>query len=200
MALLCLNKLSQLPSRGKSVGDVYHVTADKSTWLVVADFSLLNLSDLLSGATPHVRCVGPAGEPGPPGRDGIGINGRDGAPGHDSKIPGPPGERGRDGKSIIGSCGPRGEPSRIPGPKGDRGEKGDTGATGPQGPRGDVLIIGESEMAEALRAARKALAEQHARFLAAVLKNLEENATIRNEPARTLVRLHIQKLRQDAGI
>jgi hypothetical protein len=196
MALLCLNKLSQLPSRGKSVGDVYHVTADKSTWLVVADFSLLNLSEFLSGAVPHVRCVGPAGERGERGVDGIGINGKDGAPGHDSKIPGPPGERGRDGKSIIGSCGPRGEPSRIPGPKGDRGEKGDTGATGPQGPRGDVLIIGESEQADALRKLRL----KEAKWQASWLMELERNTGRRHAGLRSAIESVLKVLKQNTEL
>jgi len=185
MALLCLNKLNQLPSRGKSVGDVYHVNADKSTWLVVGDLSLLNLSDLLSGATPHVRCVGPQGEPGIPGRDGIGINGRDGRDGKDSNIPGPPGERGRDGKSIIGPkgdsiIGAPGRPGRdgkngadsvVPGPAGK-----DSQVPGPQGSRGDVCIVGEGELQDALKAARRALIEREAKWLAAVQRAYEKNS------------------------
>jgi hypothetical protein len=90
MALKCFNKENQLPSKA-TPGDVFYVSATKTTYLTVNDGSLLNISDLLSGAVPHVRCVGPAGEQGIPGRDGIGINGKDGRDGKDSNIPGPPG-------------------------------------------------------------------------------------------------------------
>jgi hypothetical protein len=183
MALKCLNRENLLPSKG-TPGDVFYVSATKATYLTVNDGSLLNLSDLLSGATPHVRCVGPAGEQGIPGRDGT--PGRDAAPakdGRDSNIPGPPGERGRDGQSIIGPkgdsiIGPQGRPGRdgTPGSiglRGERGEKGDTGATGP---RGDVCIVGEGELQDALKAARQALIETEAKWLAAVQRAYEKNS------------------------
>ena len=201
MALLCLNKLNQLPSRGKSVGDVYHVNADKSTWLVVNDFSLLNLTDLLSGAGV-ARAVGLQGEPGPPGRDGT--PGRDAAPakdGRDSNIPGLPGERGRDGRSIIGPpgqsiIGPQGRPGRdgkdstVPGPKGEKG------VIGPQGPRGDVLIPNDSELAAAVIALRQKLATVQAAFL----QGMMDAGNIKHAGVRSLVTKKLEIVKRDAGL
>jgi hypothetical protein len=178
----CLNKENQLPSTGRP-GEVFYVSATKSTYFALADGSVVNLNDLLSGATPHVRCVGPQGEPGIPGRDGIGINGRDGRDGKDSNIPGPPGERGRDGQSICGATGSRGEPGRagrdgkngadsiVPGPAGK-----DSQVPGPKGERGDVCIVGEGELQDALKAARQALIVQKAKWLAAIQDAHAENA------------------------
>jgi hypothetical protein len=202
----CLNKENQLPSTGRP-GEVFYVSATKSTYFALADGSVVNLNDLLSGATPHVRCVGPQGEPGIPGRDGIGINGRDGRDGKDSNIPGPPGERGRDGQSIIGPkgdsiIGPQGRPGRdgTPGsigPRGERGEKGDTGATGP---RGDVCIVGEGELQEALKAARQALIVQHAKFMAAVQRAFELNSGRQHQGLKTAVDSILNEVKRNAGL
>jgi hypothetical protein len=178
----CFNKENQLPSTGQP-GDVFYVSATKSTYFTLGDGAVINLNDLLSGATPHVRCVGPQGEPGIPGRDGIGINGRDGRDGKDSNIPGPPGERGRDGQSICGATGSRGEPGRagrdgkngadsvVPGPAGK-----DSQVPGPKGERGDVCIVGEGELQDALKAARQELIVQKAKWLAAIQDAHAENA------------------------
>jgi hypothetical protein len=200
MALLSINRLNQLPSRGRNVGDVYHVNADKSTWLVVNDFSLLNLTDLLSGAGV-ARAVGPQGEAGVPGRDGIGINGNNGRDGKDSNVPGPRGETGQPGQTIIGPKGERGEPGRagrdgkdsnVPGA---RGEKGDS-IIGPQGPRGDVLIPNDSELAAAVIALRQKLATVQAAFL----QGMMDAGNIKHAGVRSLVTNKLEIVKRDAGL
>jgi len=115
MASLFSVRSNRLPSKG-TVGDVYFTTDCHEIYICAGDGTLLNLKDLLSGAVPHTRAVGPKGEAGPqgsPGADGrtvIGPRGPQGAPG----------ERGADGKTpsrqeiaeIVRSLAPelRGEP------------------------------------------------------------------------------------------
>jgi hypothetical protein len=203
MALLCLNKLNQLPSRGKSVGDVYHVTADKSTWLVVSDFSLLNLSDFLSGSVPHTRAVGPQGERGDRGIDGVaGRDGKDARDGRDSDVPGPVGPAGPPGKSLVGPQGHVGAPGRdgkdgAQGPAGRDGK--DSTVPGPQGPkgdRGDCLVPNESELAAAVIELR----QQKARAQAAFLQGLNEAGSIQHAGARAMVIARLNEVKKDAGL
>lgn len=108
------------------------------------------------------------------------------------------GAAGRDGASIVGPVGPAGKDSTVPGPKGETGKRGDTGTrgprgekgeqgiqgvpgkdgisitgpAGPQGERGDVLVIGDSEMAQAVIALRRRLKEKHAAHIAVIVDRL----------------------------
>jgi hypothetical protein len=109
------------------------------------------------------------------------------------------GAAGRDGASIVGPVGPAGKDSTVPGPKGETGKRGDTGPrgprgetgvqgiqglpgkdgvsiTGPAGPQGmpgDVLVIGDSEAAQAVIALRIRLKEQHAAIIAKLVESIE---------------------------
>jgi hypothetical protein len=53
------------------------------------------------------------------------------------------------------------------------GVDGKDGAPGPQGPRGDVLIVGESELADAVKAIRLKMAQRHAASIAAIVGRIE---------------------------
>ena len=53
------------------------------------------------------------------------------------------------------------------------GIDGATGAQGIQGERGDVLIVSESETAQAVIALRRKLKEQHAKFIAVLVEHAE---------------------------
>jgi hypothetical protein len=121
---------------------------------------------------------GPQGRPGQQGPTGVCVckNGRDGRDGKDAV--GIQGATGRDG-----AVGPRGE-------RGSRGEKGDsivgpagkdgvslTGPAGPKGDRGDVLVIGDSEAAQAVIALRIKLKEQHAAIIARLVERIEYEKT-----------------------
>jgi hypothetical protein len=53
------------------------------------------------------------------------------------------------------------------------GVDGRDGATGSQGPRGDVLIPNETELQQAVIDLRRKLKEQHAKFIAVLVENIE---------------------------
>ena len=79
------------------------------------------------------KVVGPQGEPGPRGEQGIpGAQGPPGPKG-DTGAQGPKGDTGPQGSQ--GAQGPKGDDG-VKGDKGDPGEKGDKGDTGPQGVQG----------------------------------------------------------------
>jgi hypothetical protein len=157
--------VKKAPSKG-DVGDVFFITSTREFYLAVADGSLLNLADLLSGAVPHVREVGPQGDrglpgpPGPPGSQGErGEKGTDGTPGQQGPVgpagadghPGPPGQN-----AEAGAPGPRGEKGAdgLPGARGEKGDRGEKGESG------DVTVVGNAELlaaVEKLRAQKAAL-------------------------------------------
>lgn len=142
---------------------------------------------------------GPQGRPGNTGESGpAGRNGRDGVDGRDSTVAGPEGRVGRAGLAIKGDTGSRGERG-LAGKDGESivGPPGQS-IVGPPGPRGDVLIVGESELAAAVIALRKKLLEQRAAFLARIAQNIadlkkpeHQNATYR------IVRMHLEGVLRD---
>ncbi len=185
----------RLPSKGV-VGSVYRDSFSGKMFLSVADGTLVALDDLLS-ERERVRAVGPQGETGRPGADSQlpGPPGRDGRDGKDSTVPGPSGpkgERGISGVSIKGDKGDKGDSIVGPvGPQGQRGEKGE---------RGDVLYVGPPEMEAATKAARSALIDQRARFMAAIAQALQDSGCIQHEQYRYCCQKLIEQVRRDAGL
>jgi hypothetical protein len=177
----CFAKENQLPSTGQP-GEVFYVSATKATYFALADGAVVNLNDLLSGSVPHVRAVGPQGEVGAQGPQGDrgerGDRGEKGTPGETGPC-GVKGDRGEKGDAGLhgknGKAGIDGADG-APGAVGPQGPQGATGATGPQGSRGDVCIVGEGELQDALKAARQALIVQKAKWLAAIQDAHAENA------------------------
>jgi len=130
----------KLPSKG-TPGDGYYTTDGHCFYIAVADGTLLNLADVLSGAAASVRVVGPQGERGLPGPKG-------------DAVVGPPGKDGRDG--ARGETGAAGKtPSRqeiaeiIRSLSAElRGEKGEAGPPGRDGiVRVDLSAAAESRIA-----------------------------------------------------
>lgn len=160
------------------------------------DAQLLDLGKEIKSV---VLSPGPQGKQGQTGASGAdGKNGRDGRDGKDSTIAGPVGPPGRTGSSIKGDRGERGERG-LPGKdgesiKGARGEKGDTGA---QGPRGDVLIVGESELAQAVLELRRKLKIQHATFLAHLIEGIEANRRSSSSASARILAQHLEVIKRD---
>jgi hypothetical protein len=186
----------KLPSKGK-VGDVYRDSSSKELYLAVADGTLVSLADLLSER--NIRAVGPQGEPGRQGEPGpqgpAGRDGKDGAPGP----VGPAGPHGTNGISITGKTGLQGERG-VTGPPGPQGPQGIAGPQGPKGDPGDVLYVGPEEMEAAVKAARLALIEQRARFMAAIADALQRSGSMLHEQYRKLCQQNIQQMKRDAGL
>jgi len=138
-------KAGSLPSKGRA-GDCYFTTDSKQIYIAVADGALLNLADLLSGAVPHVRVVGPPGEKGLQGEKGTkGDKGERGEKGTKGDK-GDTGPRGKDGYGRDGDTGPQGKP----------GEAGPAGAPGRDGGRLDATVLAEIKLElKALRGAVK---------------------------------------------
>jgi hypothetical protein len=192
MAKLLSTKSNRLPSKGES-GDVYYVTDQRTFYVAIADGSLLNLSDLLSGAVPHVRQVGPQGSQGLTGAPGpvgaAGPRGEKGTPGNDG-AQGPVGPSGADGHH-----GDRGKPGAdgrdgAQGPQGPAGAQGPVGPQGPQGPAGDITVVGDEE----LQAAVAKLKAQKAAALATIAANM---AAMGDHPVYKLVRLHLESVKRE---
>jgi hypothetical protein len=130
---------------------------------------LLELRSLIKSTLLVAGPQGTQGQTGASGADGRnGAHGKDGANGKDSSVPGPQGPAGRQGERGI-----RGE-------KGEQGIQGlpakdgvsITGPAGPQGVPGDVLVIGDSEMAKAVIDLRRKLKEKHAAHIAVIVERL----------------------------
>ena len=160
------------------------------------DAQLLELDKAIKSVVLSPGPVGKQGQTGASGADGK--NGRDGRDGKDSTIAGPVGPPGRAGSSIKGDRGERGERG-LPGKdgesiKGERGEKGDTGA---QGPRGDVLIVGESELAQAVIDARRKLKEHHAGVLARLIEGIEQNRRSSSSASARILAQHLETILAD---
>lgn len=109
MAKLFSLKSGSLPSTARA-GDCYFTTDTKQIFIAVADGTVLNLADLLSGAVPHVRVVGPPGERGQAGIDSHvpGPKGDKGDPGRDGQT----GAQGKPGRDGVGRDGQTGKPGR----------------------------------------------------------------------------------------
>lgn len=129
---------------------------------------------------------------GPPGRDGVSIQGERGPRGFDSTVPGPQGIPG-----IAGATG-------SVGPIGPRGEKGDTGPAGPQGeastipgpagPPGAMTFLTDEQTKVEIQRLITAVAKWNAAWTYA----LEKNATRRHPGHRSLVDSILQKMKADA--
>lgn len=184
---------SRLPAKGV-VGDVYMATETRDLFIAVADGRLIPLAGLLNPVTV-VGARGPQGETGVAG--GIGPHG----------LQGPAGRDGVDGKSVSGPKGSRGATGAtgkdgrdgVDGKDGATGAQGPQGIQGPKGDKGDVLYVGDAEMEAAVKEARAAMIDQHARFLAAIRQALSHAG---NLPAsnKAAVQGVITKMRQDAGL
>ena len=99
-------KSSRLSSKGEP-GSAYYCTDTHDVYYAIADGTLLNLSDIFSGATV-ARAVGPQGERGLQGAKGDqGPAGKDGQPG----LKGDKGDKGERGEK--GDKGDKGEPGDI---------------------------------------------------------------------------------------
>jgi hypothetical protein len=157
------------------------------------DAQLLELDKAIKSV---VLSPGPVGKQGATGASGAdGKNGRDGRDGKDSTIAGPIGPPGRAGTSIKGDKGDRGERGPA-GKDGEsiKGEKGDKGDTGAQGPRGDVTVIGESELAQAVLDLRRKLKEQHATFIAHLIEGIEANRRPGSSPHARILASHLETI------
>jgi len=109
-------------------------------------------------------CDGARGQKGDPG-----LHGKDGAAGKDSSVPGPAGCAGRQGER--GARGEKGEQG-IQGLPGKDGVS-ITGPAGSQGEKGDVLILSETELAQAVLDLRRKLKQQHAAHIAVIVESIE---------------------------
>lgn len=192
MAKLLSTKSNRLPSKGEA-GDVYYVTDQKVFYVAIADGALLSLSDLLSGAVPHVRTVGPQGTQGLTGAPGpvgaAGPRGEKGTPGNDG-AQGPVGPSGADGHH-----GDRGKPGAdgrhgAPGPQGPAGAQGPAGPQGPQGPAGDITVVGDAEL-------QVAVAKLKAQKAAALAKIITNSTTMGESPVYRLVRMHLEEVKRE---
>jgi hypothetical protein len=134
------------------------------------DAQLLELRGIINRFKLSPGPQGISGATGASGADGRnGLNGKDGANGKDSCVPGPMGATGRQGeRGIRGEKGERGEV----GPAGKDGQS-IKGEKGDKGERGDVLVIGDSEAAQAVIALRIRLKEQHAAIIARLVERIE---------------------------
>jgi hypothetical protein len=185
----------KLPSKG-AVGNVYRDASSKEMFLAVADGTLISISDLLS-ERDRVRAVGPPGDAGKDGAPGAmgpqGPPGAKGDPGDVSIVSGPKGERGDPG--------PQGLPGKD-GRDGRDGKDGATGATGAQGPQGipgNVLYVGDAEMAAAVEAWKQKYIEQVARWEAALAATMLE-AFRKNTPHHAvLIQSYLNRVRQLRG-
>jgi alpha-D-ribose 1-methylphosphonate 5-triphosphate synthase subunit PhnG len=86
---------------------------------------------------------------------------------------------------------------RVP-QDGKDGIDGRAGATGPAGPRGDVLVIGESELADTVRKLRIELKEKHAAHIAVLVNSIEHHKQGNNGVHRLFVKL-LESIKNDIG-
>lgn len=82
---------------------------------------------------------------------------------------GAPGRDGVDGQSIVG----------------------------PRGEAGDVLVIGESEQAQAVLGLRRKLKMLHATFLARLIEEIEANKRSGSSPAARILAKHLEVILTD---
>jgi len=193
MAKLLSTKSTRLPSKGNP-GDVFFVTDQKAFYIAIGDGTLINLADLLSGAVPHVRAVGPQGEAGPRGEKGDagpqGPRGEKGTAGNDGQQ-GPVGPKGADG--LPGPAGKDGKDGKdgAPGPQGPQGLRGELGIMGPRGPMGEThyVYVGPAEV----EAAHKEILKNRARVLAVLIDKLQ---TLGSHPAARLAAMHLEDVKR----
>ena len=186
MAKLFSLKSGSLPSKGVA-GDCYFTTDTKQVFIAVADGALLNLADLLSGAVPHVRQVGPVGERGPAGINSQvpGLKGDRGSAGRDGKT-GPQGSAGRDG---VGRDGQTGKPGRD-GKDGRNGVDGKPGKDGAPGKDGNVCYVGPAE----IEAACVAIRAEKAKAIAILETRIK---AMGNHGVYAVARLHLEAVRKE---
>lgn len=185
-----LISVQKLPAK-VAPGDVVFLTGSREFYVAIADGSLLNLADLLSGAVPHVRTVGPQGsqgEKGQPGEAGsTGPRGEKGTSGEKGEA-GAPGARGARGPAgHDGKDGAQG----AAGPKGEKGETGAQGLKGDKGEAGDVTFIGPKESQRAVELMRSKLRDYQARVRAEIAHRLEGMG---NHPAAQLAATHLRAI------
>jgi hypothetical protein len=171
-----------LPSKGKP-GDIYRDAASTRIYIALGDGSLCDLGDLLSEARPAVRLVGPPGERGAIGAQGDFLD----SAGLSARI--------TSLENLYADLIARVErgDEMIRGPKGDS-VKGDTG------PAGDILYVGPAEMEAAARAARHALIDQRAKFMAALAQAMQETGSIHHDVYRRRCQQFIEQVKREAGL
>ncbi len=155
-----------------------------------------SVNDRLNAITAEVNRLATAFatfEPkaGPPGRDGVSVQGPVGPRGLDSTVPGPQGPQGIPGATgAVGPVGPRGEKGdSIVGPQGE-----DSTVPGPPGPPGSVTFLTD----EQTKAEIQRLITQIAKWNAAWAYALEKNSTRRHPGYKSLVDSILQKMKTDA--
>jgi hypothetical protein len=82
---------------------------------------------------------------------------------------------------------------RIP-QDGAPGRDGVDGAVGPKGEAGDVTVIGESELAQAVLHLRRKLKEQHATFIAHLIEGIEANRRPGSGPHARIFASHLETI------
>jgi hypothetical protein len=169
-----------LPSKG-TPGNVYRSSSTKEIFLAVGDGTLTSISDLLS-ERDRVRAVGPAGERGMQGPPGDFLDSA-----HLS-------ERVAKLERLYADLIARVErgDEKIRGPKGDsvKGDKGDPG---------DVLYVGDAEMATAIESWKQKYIDQQARWEAAVDATMLEAFRKNTAHHAVLIQSYLNRVRQLRG-
>jgi hypothetical protein len=194
MAKLYSLKNGKLPSKGEP-GCAYFCTDTKTVWIADAEGVLLNLNDIMAGATSQVRAVGPVGEKGDRGEPGPAITGATGErgpagrDGNDSTVPGPRGLRG-----FAGRDGKDGKDSTVPGPKGDKGDL-IVGPRGEKGERGDVSIIADADLQKAFEKHKRRFIDYQARVRALLQAKIDG---LGDHPAARMATEHLKAVLKEA--
>jgi hypothetical protein len=102
--------------------------------------------------------------------------------------PGPQGKQGQTGAS--GADGRNGNPGR------DGRDGKDSCVPGPQGPRGDITIVGDTELAAAVAQLRAEKARAQAAFLIAI----DENSKRPHSGLKRVLTAILDTLKRDAGL
>lgn len=84
---------------------------------------------------------------------------------------------------------------RSPAPKGDKGDRGES-IRGPKGDPGEIVYLGDPEMAEAIKKLHIRLVNTHAAMVLA----LEDASRLKDPGQRSIVMSSLQILKSNAGI
>jgi hypothetical protein len=68
---------------------------------------------------------------------------------------------------------------------------------GPKGEQGNVLLIGDSELAQAVLELRRKLKQQHATFLARIIEGIESGRTPTSSSVARLTAAHLEIVKRD---
>lgn len=68
---------------------------------------------------------------------------------------------------------------------------------GPKGERGDVLVVGETELAKEVIKLRIKLKEQHATFLAHLIEGIEANRGPHSSSIARILAMHLEGIKQE---